>query len=353
MSIELAYSEIEGYLEQIFTGSKLVDVDDTTILIKHPDNKVLMKARRIYDSEYKKSIEEGLLSAKDMKKIIEERNLIPVEDREKISKLESKLEAQKVLLAKTTKVKANQDRIKGIIHEIEEEIRQLKLKEKSKLSMTADNRAEESKILFLSWSSIFNFETDERYWSKYKDFLNESNLDFRNRAISEFIIFYSGIPTPQIRSIARSNLWRIRYITSIKTSEPLFGVPTSEYTNDMLNLAYWSHFYQNVYEMMPDDQPSQEVIEDDEALDAYLDDFYKERNRENATRRHQKKSGGGKLSAYNQQEVIVTRSNELYEDIEYDKPREAQAIKDRNLVRKKTRRGGSRRGDMPQNLPRR
>jgi len=274
MSIELAYSEIEGYLEQIFTGSKLVDVDDTTILIKHPDNKVLMKARRIYDSEYKKSIEEGLLSARDMKKIIEERNLIPVEDREKIGKLESKLEAQKVLLAKTTKVKANQDRIKGIIHEIEEEIRQLKLKEKSKLSMTADNRAEESKILFLSWSSIFDYETDERYWSKYKDFLNESSLDFRNRVISEFIMFYSGIPTPQIRAISRSNLWRIRYITSIKTSEPLFGVPTSEYTNDMLNLAYWSHFYQNVYEMMPDDQPSQEVIEDDEALDAYLDDFY-------------------------------------------------------------------------------
>lgn len=353
MSIELTYREIETYLEQIFTGSKIVDVDGVTILLKHPDNRVLMKARSIYDFEYKQSVEEGLLPAKDMQKLIEERNLISTEDREKISKLESKLEAQKVILAKTTKVKANQDRIKGIIHNLEEEIRQLKLKEKSKLSMTADNKAEESKILFLSWQGVFDFETDKKYWPDYKDFLNESDSSFRNKVISEFIMFYGGIPTPQIRSIARSNLWRIRYITSTKTSELLFGVPTSEYTNDMLNLAYWSHFYQNVYEMMPDDQPSQEVIEDDEALDAYLDDFYKERHREYATRRHQKKSGGGNLSAYNKQEVIVTRSNELYEDIEYDKPREAQAIKDRNLVRKKTRRGGSKRGDMPQNLPRR
>lgn len=353
MSIDLTYSEIEGYLEQIFAGSKLVDIGDTIILLKHPSNLLLMQARRIYDSEYKNSIEEGLLSTKDMRKIMEERNLLPMEDREKIARLESKLEAQKILLAKTTKVKANQDRIKGIINELEGEIRQIRMKERSKLSMTADNRAEESKILFLSWQSIFNFDTNEKFWISYKDFLNESSLDFRNKTISEFIIFYSGIPTPQIRAIARSNLWRIRYITSIKTSESLFGVSTSEYTNDMLNLAYWSHFYQNVYEMMPDDQPSQEVIEDDEALDAYLDDFYKERNRENATRRQSKRSGSGKLSAYNQQEVIVTRSNELYEDIEYDKPREAQAIKDRNLVRKKTRRGGSRRGDTPQNLPRR
>lgn len=352
--MDLSYVEIEDYLEQIFTASKLVDVDGITILLKHPDNKILMQARRIYNAEYKESIDEGLLSTKDMQKIIEDRNLIPAEEREKISRLESKLEAQKVLLAKTTKVKANQDRIKGIIQDLEEDLRQLRVKERSKLSMTADNRAEESKILFLSWSGIYNFETDSKYWENYKDFLNESNLDFRNRVISEFIIFYSGIPTPQIRAVARSNLWRIRYITSIKASEPLFGVPTSEYTNDMLNLAYWSHFYQNVYEMMPDDQPPQEIIEDDGSLDAYLDDFYRERNRENATRRQHKKSGSGKLSSYNQQEVIVTRSNELYEDIDYDKPREAQAIKDRNLVRKKTRKGGrSKRGDMPQNLPRR
>jgi hypothetical protein len=120
----------------------------------------------------------------------------------------------------------------------------------------------------------------------------------------------------------------------------------------MLNLAYWSHFYQNVYEMMPEDQPPQDIIEDDMALDAYMEAYYKERTNEAAARKFKKRAGTGKLSAFDSQEVIVTRANELYEDIEYDKPREAQAIKDRTLIQKKAN-SRSRVGQHPTKLPRR
>jgi hypothetical protein len=91
--------------------------------------------------------------------------------------------------------------------------------------------------------------------------------------------------------------------------------------------------------MMPEDQPNENIIEDDEALDAYLNSYYKERTQDVAARKSKRKMGTGKLSAFDSQEVIVTKANELYEDIEYDKPREAQAIKDRNLIKKKARRG--------------
>jgi hypothetical protein len=104
----------------------------------------------------------------------------------------------------------------------------------------------------------------------------------------------------------------------------------------MLNLAYWSHFYQNIYEMLPEDQPSHDVIEDDESLDAYLEDYYRERKKDNYARRS--RSGHkGRLSAFDSEEVIVTRSNELYEDVDYDDPKEARSIKDRNEVRKLTK----------------
>ncbi len=133
-------------------------------------------------------------------------------------------------------------------------------------------------------------------------------------------------------------MWRIRYVTSQKVSDPLFGVPASQYTNDMLNLAYWSNFYQNIYEMLPRDRPSDLVIEDDDALDAYMKEYYAERTREDASERSKGKNRG-KLSAFDKEEVIVTKSNELYQDIEYDKPREAQKLKDRSDVKKRTRRG--------------
>lgn len=337
--MDLTHEEVEKYLEQICSQVKIVDIEDKTVLFKYPSVYTMMKARRIYEREYKNSISEGLVSVDDMRKILKERKLITDEEEKKLSSLKSKLEAQKILLAKTTRVKANQERVKEIIHELESKIRVIEYKERSKLSMTAETKAEEAKLLYLCWSHCYNFDTDKLYWTEYKEFLNESELKFREKLISEFILFYSGIPTSQIRAIARNNLWRIRYVTSSKTSEPLFGVPTSEYTNDMLNLAYWSHYYQNIYEMMPEDQPNEDIIEDDEALDAYLSDYYKERTKDVVARKSKRKMGTGRLSAFDSKEVIVTKANELYEDIEYDKPREAQAIKDRNLIKKKARRG--------------
>ena len=337
--MDLTHEEVEKYLEQICSRFKIVDIGDKTVLFKYPSVYTMMKARRIYELEYKTSIDEGLISVDDMRKIIKERKLISDADQKKLSSLKSKLEAQRILLARTTKVKANQDRIKKVIHELDSKIKVLEYKERSKFSMTAETKAEEAKLLYLCWSHCYDFDTNKLYWTEYKEFTIESDIKFRESLISEFILFYGGIPTTHIRAIARNNLWRIRYVTSLKTSEPLFGVSTSEYSNDMLNLAYWSHYYQNIYEMMPEDQPNENIIEDDEALDAYLSDYYKERTQDIAARRSKKQMGKGKLSAFDSQEVIVTKANELYEDIEYDKPREAQAIKGRNLINKRTNRG--------------
>jgi hypothetical protein len=89
--------------------------------------------------------------------------------------------------------------------------------------------------------------------------------------------------------------------------------------------------------MMPEDRPPDSIVEDDDSLDAYMKSYYEERNREDAARRGTKTTSG-KLSAFDREEVIITQSNELYEDIEYDKPREAQKIRDKTDIKKRTRR---------------
>jgi hypothetical protein len=66
--------------------------------------------------------------------------------------------------------------------------------------------------------------------------------------------------------------------------------------------------------------------------------YYEERSREEATERDKNRLGNrGKLSAFNKQEVIVTKSHEMYEDIDYTKPREAQMIKDKVGIKKTAR----------------
>lgn len=335
MSIEIDNNELDKYLNIIFTGSKFVEIDDIFLIFKQPDNLINMKAQLIYESALDQALKDGFLSRDKIEELIEERGIFTEFDRDKISRLESKLEGQRVLLGKTTKVKANQDRLKKVIKDLEEQISEIRIKKSSKLMMSAETKAEEERYNFLCWACTYN-ELNERYWFELNDFMKEIDIDFRDKVLSSFARFYNGFTIDIIRYIARNNLWRIRYITSQKTSDPLFGRPTTDYTPDMLNLAFWTNYYNNIYEMMPEDRPSDSIIEDDEALDAYMNSFYEERNRNDAARKS-KRVSSGKLSAFDREEVIITQSNPLYEDIQYDKPREAQRIKDRTSIRKKVK----------------
>jgi len=336
--MNLSYTEIEEYLELITTGAKVVDIDNVVIIFKYPSVRTRMMARRVQKLEYDLALKEGMLSNSQMKDLIEERNLITDSDRSKLKKIESQLEAQNVLLAKTTRVKARQDRVKGIILDLNKKKAAIEYKERSKYAMTAETRAEESKILYMCWASTYTLD-DELYWNTREDFIKENDYLFRQTMLSEFMTFYTGIPTSTIRAIARSNIWRIKYVTSTKLSEELFGVPVAKYTSDMLNLVYWSHFYQNINEMLPEDQPPDDIVEDDYALDAFMEDYHKERSQEIGDRKS-RKGASSKLSSFDQQEVLVTRTNELYDDIDFDEPREAKALQDKGktIVSKKARR---------------
>jgi len=334
--MQLLHDEVEEYLEYISTGIKIIDVNSKTLIFRYPDAYHRMISRRIYRSEYDKSLQEGMLTHDQMSELIEKRQLVSDSDREQLKKIENQLEAQRVLLSKTTRVRANQDRIKNIISELESKKIEIEYKERSKYSMTAETRSEEAKVLYLCYCSTYNFDTDKLYWENFDAFKNEYKYEFRQEVLSNFITFYSGLKTSIIRSIARSNLWRIKYITSLKTGDSLFGTPIVDYTSDMLNLVYWSHYYNNINEMMPEDQPPDDIVEDDVALDAYMQDYYNERTKTVAERKF-RKGNKTKLSAFNQEEVIVARTNELFDDIKFDEPREAAAIKNKTLVQKKTR----------------
>jgi SepF-like predicted cell division protein (DUF552 family) len=338
----LTDEEAERYLNQIFIGQRLIYIDEKLFLFKQPDNYIKAQADLIYNSTYNDAVESGMLPVDELEEILEERHIISDKEQKELEGLKSQLYAQQILLGKTTKIQANQDRIKGIINRLKKEISGIESKKLSKLAMSAESKAAEEKALYLCWACTYVKINDDYklYWKNFDDLLKEYNLELRNKILIKFLQFKAGVSTETIRFLARHSLWRIRYVTSQKVSDPLFGVPTSQYTNDMMNLAYWSNFYQNIYEMMPKDRPTDLIIEDDDALDAYMKSYYEERNREDIAERskHQTQQNRGTLSAFDKEEVIVTRSNELYEDIKYDKPREAQRIKGRADIKKKAKR---------------
>jgi hypothetical protein len=335
--MSLTHERIEYYLSKVFTGTDYKYVEDTLLVFRFPDNDIKQRAQLIYERSFKDAVDGGMLPAKNLEELISARNLITEDEIRKLKKLQDQLEAQEILLGKTTRVKANQERIKQVINRLRTEIRQIEFKKSSKMLMSAETKAEEERTFFVCSRCVYD-ESNKLFWPTWEQAKKETRLDLKDKILIAYLNFYSGLPVNIIRELARSSLWRIRYINSMKTSDPLFGVPTSCYTTDQINISYWSNYYQNIYEMMPEDRPSDMVIEDDDALDAYMKTFYEERNREDAARRSKTKRSG-RLSAFDSEEVIVTRSHELYEDIDYDKPKEAQKLKDRVDIKKRTKRG--------------
>jgi len=333
----LSHEEIDNYLSRISSGKEYLFVEDRQdfIVVTYPRLEVKQQANLIYDNAYQEALKEGLLPLQEFEKLLEERGVFTEEDTDALNKLRGKLEAQQVLLSKTLKVRANQERIKIVIANLQSEIDAIIYKKHSKLMMSAESKAEEIKNQFMCWASLFDM-TGNLLWPTYTAYMQASPSTLKNTALSTFITLLNGLDTSIIRFLARSTLWRIRYTTSMKTSECLFNRATSEYTTDQLNLVYWSNFYDNVYNMMPDQRPSDDVIEDDELLDKFMEEYYKELSNEASIARSNKAKGKGPLSAFDAEEVIITQSNELYQDIEYDKPREAQVIKDRADIKKRT-----------------
>lgn len=328
----MTYEEIDSHLTYIMSGVKYLKIDAHVLLFKYPTNQVKQRAQLEYNEAFEAAKSIGVLPAKDLEDLLNRRSILTQKDLAKIKKLKGQLEAQQYLLSKTTVVKANQDRIKGVIARIRGEIRDIESKRTSKMLMSAENKAEEARTFFICSMCVYK-EDGTLFWESYEAAKLETRADLRNKIMYAYLRFYSGLSTPIIREIARSGVWRIRYINSIKTSDPLFGKPSSDYTTDQLNLTYWSNHYQNIYEMMPEDRPSDDTIEDDDALDAYMKSYYEERTRQDAARKAKKKQPfNSKLSAFNSDEIVVTKSHELYHNIKYNKPLEASRLKDKGRV---------------------
>lgn len=336
--LDIGFEELEEHITTVSTGIKLVHIEGadggSSLLFKQPTSEEKMFARFVYKQTYERAKNDDLKTVAEMEDILRERGIISEESDKEIETLQNKIKGQQAILTKTHKVKAKQERLIGIIKTLEEELRTLRNKRDKLLGLTVEAKSNEAKLFFLCSKCVFKSEK-ERLWETEEEFNKEKDLMFRMDVLAAFSEFVSGLPTSLIRYIARSNLWRIRYVTTVKTGADLFGKPILEYSADMINLLYWSHYYQSIYEMMPEDQPNDDVIADDDALDSYMDAYYKEMKNERAARAGQRST---KLDAFSTgDEVIVTPSHELHKDFDYDKPREAQRIKDRADLKKKAK----------------
>ena len=154
-------------------------------------------------------------------------------------------------------------------------------------------------------------------WRTYQDFLVNTDAQFL-ASMMDGLNVVTVINETQIRKIARHPTWTIMWGASKNSGDELFGVPSTEYTNEQALLCYWSMMYDSVYESM--DRPSDKIIEDDKALDKWFEDQRDKRDKEKKKSSIGKKDvfDGHRVGAAGRQEQFVIVNTENDADDIYD-----------------------------------
>ena len=315
MSLELSYQQTEELLECIINNKKLVQVDSRNgkvfIVLSYPSSQEILLSRYTRAAALLEAEKEGLPSRAEIAEVIDKRGIINEEDREKIKELENKLVAQRRLLS-LTKISARRKTVEETISRLSQEIEHIKSQGDNLYTLTREYRADEVALLYMAWASTYTVG-GEKWWSSFHAFESETDLLFRSSTITQYAMFNQGLSVAEVRFAARHVLWRIRYTAALKIGGPLFPQGLYDLTPDQQSLLYWSNYYQSIYEMLPDDRPADDIIQNDEELDAYMESYFKNAEKErNEGRLKRGARGSGRLTTQNSDEIIVTANHPDY-----------------------------------------
>lgn len=322
---ELPFQEIEALLESVISNKSLkrIDYPDGTefVIFTYPKSQELVLSRYMREKAMLEASKEGLPTLEEATELIDKATT--QEDKDKLKELKEKIVAQEAVL-EITAIQARQDLVRENIERIQEEATELENRSQHLLYMSQERKADEESFLYLAWASIYAV-TGERFWKTFDDFEKEIRTEMRLSFITAFSKFNIGLSSKEVRFLARHSLWRIRYTAATKMGQQLFDNGLVDLTPDQLSLLYWSNYYQSIFEMMPDEIPDPEIIEDDDKLDAYMDSYFKNREEDRTEKKAADRGQTGrssKLSAWDKgEELIITPSHPDYMKLAYTKQR--------------------------------
>jgi hypothetical protein len=126
-------------------------------------------------------------------------------------------------------------------------------------------------------------------WPTHTSFLDETDTSLVHSLVNAY--YRQDVETEaMIRKVARSSLWRIKWVGSKKNGgvQTLFGRDMYDLTLDQFRLVYWSQIYDSAFEAM--EPPTQEIVDNDEEFDKWVEQQAEKRKQERANAAMHKKT---------------------------------------------------------------
>ena len=212
-------------------------------------------AQEIYNEAYEKAFEENLLTDEEILDMMRKNGFWANIDDRRLEQIPKDIENKKVDLFESYFSSETREAIRGFLRKAEAQLIKTMGKRHVYDSSTCDGYAS-----YYRWNWMIENSTYYENGDKY---------DWSQASLSDVLSYYQEnmLTETECRELSRTEPWRSIWNSGKKTGG-LFGKSSVDFTAEQNMLITWSSMYDSIAES--GECPSDEVIEDDDALDGWL-----------------------------------------------------------------------------------
>jgi hypothetical protein len=262
-------------LDRVLSGKVYLRVSDDLVCVHPPDAELRYLADFLSQDVYDEAIRAGSLTLQELEIFLRAEGLWSKEDEDLLEKISSDLETLKLDYFNSFHFKRKLITIKEEINRRKRQYREIA----NKRMYLSEYTAESAQVL---WRESYIVERTAKLagggGAVVKYGINKVLGEYRSSQLSDDVL----------RRVAKSDDWRPRWVAMKKGVNPFLS---SDLTNEQLALVTWSTMYDSIHESM--DCPTDDVIQDDTALDGWL--IHQSRKRKSEKMQEQNQGQGAEV----------------------------------------------------------
>lgn len=257
--------------------------------IHPPTSEQNYQSSQIYQEAYNRAIIDDILTEEDVTELLRKEGLWNHASEQRVKEIRKDMDNLRVSIFRAAFKKDLQGRLRQNLRGAEKALTKLLYKKHGYTFATCEGYATAEQLKWIV-----------EHTTKYTD---GAPYDWKDDTVEQVVHFYhlNQIPDKDVRTIAKSSDWRSMWSCS-KNEGRVFNKTGFEMTDDQKILMTYSMMYDSVHESM--DCPSDDIIEDDDALDGWF--IVQKRKRDQMAKEAKADDISGKHDGANEIFVMTT-----------------------------------------------